>query len=119
MSLNSLTAQDKIIQRKESNKRIIINDSEKRKSETMTRTKQSLEKGNIKSFKEDKKEVGNIAFITKKGVTEENDINELLDSLSEIDDEQFEAELDLSLEAKTKILKEEMDRKAALEDLDK
>ena len=36
-----------------------------------------------------------------------------------MDDEQFEADLELSLEAKTKIMKEEMDRKAALDDLDK
>ena len=39
--------------------------------------------------------------------------------LSDIDDEQFEAELDLSLEAKTKIMQEEMARKAEKEDLDK
>ena len=39
--LSTLTTQDKIIQRKESNKRIIINDSEKRKSETMPKAKQS------------------------------------------------------------------------------
>ena len=63
---------------------------------------------------EEKKEVGNVAFVTKKGEVEED-----LDLLSDIDDEQFEAELDLSLEAKTRIMKEEMDRKAAKEDLGK
>ena len=63
---------------------------------------------------EEKKEVGNVAFVTKQGEVEED-----LDLLSDIDDEQFEAELDLSLEARTRIMKEEMDRKAAKEDLGK
>ena len=66
----------------------------------MNKARQSYEKS---KFKEEKKEVGNIAFVTKKGVTEEADLDDL-DLLSDIDDEQFEAELDLSLEAKTKIM---------------
>ena len=111
VSLNTLTAQDKIMHRKESNKRIIINDSDKRKTETLKKAKQQLEQVILK---EERKEVGNMAFITKKGEIEED-----LDLLSDIDDEQFEADLDLSLETKTKIMQEEMDRKAAQEDLDK
>ena len=39
--------------------------------------------------------------------------------LSDIDDDQFEAELDLSLEARTKIMQEENDKKVAKKDLDK
>ena len=39
--------------------------------------------------------------------------------LSDIDDEQFEAELDLSLEARTKIMQEENDKKVAKKDLDR
>ena len=48
--------------------------------------------------------------ITKKG---ENDPLVELDVLSDIDDEAFEAELDLSLEARAKIMKEENDKKVA------
>ena len=59
---------------------------------------------------EERQEVGKSAFITKKG---ENDPLDELDVLSDIDDEAFEAELDLSLEARAKIMKEENDKKVA------
>ena len=55
--------------RKESNKRIIINDSDKRKTETLKKAKQQLEQV---IPKEERKEVGNMAFITKKGEIEED-----------------------------------------------
>ena len=65
---------------------------------------------------DERQEVGKSAFITKKG---ENEPLDELDLLSDIDDEAFEAELDLSLEARAKIMKEENDKKVAKQDLDK
>lgn len=46
VSLDTYTAQEKIINRHNSNKRIIINDSEKRKSETMNKLKKQFEELN-------------------------------------------------------------------------
>ena len=101
--------------RQNSNKRIIFNDSEKRKSETINKAKKQPDLGQaLEEAVEERKQVGNIAFVTKRGEIEDD-----LDMLSDIDDDQFEAELELSLQEKTKIMKEEMDRKAALDDLDK
>jgi len=48
--------------------------------------------------------VGNIAFVTKKGEVE---VEDDLDEMSDMDDEQFEKELELTLQEKTKIMLEE------------
>ena len=116
--LNTLTAQDKIMHRQNSNKRIIFNDPEKRKSETINRAKKQPDLAKaLGETTDERKNVGNIAFVTKRGEPEPE--TDEVDLLSDLDDEEFEAELELSLAEKTKIMKEEMDRKAALDDLDK